>query len=247
MNRYCLIIPVYNHHHKLQDLLTALSEYQQTIFLIDDGSDQTSANKIREIAHLFERVQLHRHDDNQGKGAAVMTGMQLAQRQGFSHAIQIDADFQHNPADIPQFISQSEHKPEALICGIPVYDETVNKLRFYARYLTHVWVWVHTWSLDIKDSMCGYRLYPVVDFMAQVKRKKPGQYMNFDTEIIVRLHWQGVEIINVPTHVRYHDDVPSNFRPLADNWAITKMHTVLFFGMIIRIPKLLKRTFTKER
>ena len=246
MNRYCLIIPVYNHHHKLESLLDALRTYQLTIFLIDDGSDEASAHRIKDIAEKFEPIQLHRHERNQGKGAAVMTGMMLAQQQGFSHAIQIDADFQHNPTDIAQFIQHAEQHPEALICGIPVYDETVNKLRYYARYLTHVWVWIHTWSLDIKDSMCGYRLYPVSAFMDQIERKKPGQYMNFDTEIIVRLHWQGIEIVNVPTEVRYHDDVPSNFRPWADNWAITKMHMVLFFGMLIRIPKLMKRRWTKQ-
>lgn len=247
MNRYCLVIPVYNHHHKLERLLNALSVYQLTTFLIDDGSDEPSAQLIADVAEKFQHIQLHRHKHNQGKGAAVMTGMQLAQQHGFSHAIQIDADFQHDPTDIPTFIQQAEQRPEALICGIPVYDESVNKLRFYARYLTHLWVWIHTWSLDIKDSMCGYRLYPVATFMNQMQRKKPGRHMNFDTEIIVRLHWQGIDIVNIPTEVRYHEDVPSNFRPWADNWAITRMHTLLFFGMLIRMPKLIKRTWNQNR
>ncbi len=243
MNKYCVVIPVYNHPHKLTQLLAAVSHYDLPIYLIDDGSEPTSQAQIKQISDKFENVQLSHFIENKGKGAAVMAGMRLAYEKGYTHGFQIDADYQHDMQDIPLFIEKAEQSPDAVICGIPIYDESVNKKRYYARYLTHVLVWIHTLSFEIKDSMCGYRVYPLAAFNAQINQKKPGRRMNFDTDIIVRLYWRGIEVINVPTKVIYHQDVPSNFRMWADNWHITKMHTVLFFGMIIRLPMLLARKF----
>lgn len=243
MNKFCIVIPVYNHHHKLAQLLTAINQYDLPVFLIDDGSEPSSQAQIKQIANQFKNVELSQFIENKGKGAAVMAGMQLAYEKGFTHGLQIDADYQHDMQDISLFLERAKQHPKAIICGIPRYDESVNKKRYYARYLTHVWVWINTLSLDIKDSMCGYRAYPLASFMAQINRKKPGRRMSFDTDIIVRLFWRGIEVINVPTKVIYHQDVPSNFRMWADNWQITKMHATLFFGMLIRSPWLIARKF----
>ena len=48
---------------------------------------------------------------------------------------------------------------DAVVIGQPIFDETIPKLRYYGRYLTHVWVYINTLSLDIRDAMCGYRLF----------------------------------------------------------------------------------------
>lgn len=65
--------------------------------------------------------------------------------------------------------------------------------------------------------------------------------MEFDSEIIVRLHWQGVAVVNLPVAVRYPLDGVSHFRLLRDNLRISWMHTRLFFGMLRRLPRLLWR------
>ncbi|MCB1582390.1 MAG: glycosyltransferase family 2 protein [Marinicella sp.] len=240
-NRFCIIIPIYNHHHKLNELLHDLSCYELPVFLIDDGSEENSRVKINTISKQYPLVELHTLPENQGKGGAVMAGLRLAFQGGFSHGIQIDADYQHDLKDIPEFMGLSSQSPKALICGVPQYDHTVNKGRYYARYLTHVWVWINTLSFDIKDSMCGFRSYPLDLTVALINRVKLGQRMNFDTEILVRLHWQQVQIINLPTKVVYHHDVPSNFKAFKDNVGISWMHTKLFFGMLLRLPVLLFR------
>jgi len=117
-------------------------------------------------------------------------------------------------------------------------------LRFYGRYLTHVWVWINTLSLAIKDSMCGFRVYPVQAVESLTRRHPIGERMNFDTEILVRLYWDGLEIINVPTKVGYPTDGVSHFRGWHDNFLISRMHTVLFFGMLLRLPGLLARKWS---
>ena len=65
-----------------------------------------------------------RRERNGGKGAAVKTGLRAAQELGFSHALQIDADGQHDTADIPKFLARAAERPQAAVLGHPVYDET---------------------------------------------------------------------------------------------------------------------------
>jgi len=241
MNRYCFIIPIYNHPQKLEELIEALVKYNFPIILIDDGSDKKCKKIIMALLNLNNHLILHTHEKNQGKGAAVMKGLIEANKLGFSHGIQIDADFQHNVDDVQKFVHKADAHPKALICGIPIYDESVPKSRFYSRYLTHVWVWINTLSTEIKDSMCGYRVYPLDSSIKLINDVSISKRMNFDTDIIVRLKWRRIKIINVPTKVIYHDDVPSNFRLFKDNVGISITHGKLFFGMLLRLPILLKR------
>ena len=133
-----------------------------------------------------------------------------------------------------------------MIAGYPIYDETVPAIRLYARYLTHVWVWINTLSLEIRDSMCGFRVYPLAPVMQLIARQKVGLRMDFDTEILVRLYWAGLAVVNLPTRVAYPTDGVSHFRVWLDNVLITRMHTVLFFGMLPRIPRLLARKWRTQ-
>lgn len=171
----------------------------------------------------------------------MMAGLREAKRQGYAHALQIDADGQHDPADIPRFIALSREHPRAVICGCPIYDASVPKGRLYGRYLTHVWVWINTLSLAIRDSMCGFRVYPLDRVVPLIDRVTIGQRMDFDCEVLVRLHWRGVAIINVPTRVYYPQDGVSHFHAWRDNVLISRMHAVLFLGMLVRAPWLLWR------
>jgi glycosyltransferase involved in cell wall biosynthesis len=193
------------------------------------------------VAGAPTHITLIRHPVNRGKGSAVLTGVRYAVQAGYTHALQIDADGQHQVADIPRFLEQAATHPQALIVGCAKYGATVPLGRFCARYLNHVWVWINTLSLQIKDSMCGFRVYPLAPVIALDQRQKLGERMNFDTEVLVRLYWDGLEMINVPTPVSYPSDGVSHFRLVLDNLLITRMHTILFFGMLLRLPMLIAR------
>jgi hypothetical protein len=69
---------------------------------------------------------------------------------------------------------------------------------------------------------------------------KIAKKMDFDIDILVRLYWQNVDIINIPTNVIYPYDGVSHFKLWRDNFLISKIHAKLFFGMLPRIPQLLK-------
>lgn len=107
------------------------------------------------------QVTLVRLAQNAGKGAAVIKGLEESARAGYTHAVQVDADGQHAIEDIPKMLALAERHPEALISGQPIYDDSIPRSRLYGRWITHVWVWIETLSLQLKDSMCGFRVYPV--------------------------------------------------------------------------------------
>src|SRR5690606_10928118 len=162
-------------------------------------------------------------------------------------ALQIDADGQHDAEDIPRFLERSAAHPDALICGTPIYDASVPKGRLYGRYLTHVWVWINTLSLTIRDSMCGFRVYPLAPTLRLIAQVRIGERMDFDVEVLVRLFWRGMRILSLPTKVRYPTDGISHFDVLHDNVRISRMHAKLFFGMLVRAPVLLWRRVRPRR
>ncbi|PUA19795.1 glycosyltransferase family 2 protein [Glaciimonas sp. PCH181] len=242
----CAVIPVYNHEHAIGVVVNAILVHRLPCILVDDGSSAKCAAVLAALAAAHpDQIILLRHSVNRGKGGAVVTGIEHASEVGFTHALQIDADGQHCTDDIPRFLAQSAARPEAVIAGCPQYDESVPKLRFYGRYLTHIWVWINTLSLEIKDSMCGFRVYPLPPFVALARRRVLGQHMDFDTDVIVRLYWEGIRVINFPTKVGYPSDGVSHFRMVQDNLLITRMHATLFAGMLLRAPRLLARNVKK--
>ena len=239
--KYCFVIPVYNHPHYLNALVEHLERYQLPIIMVNDGSDVECSDLLRKITQEHSCVDLIEHSQNLGKGQAVITGIQHAYKLGFSHAIQLDSDGQHRWDDISKFLEASQQNPEAMIIGQPEFDDSVPKKRLYGRYATHIWVWINTLSFEIKDSMCGFRIYPLASTIDLLNTAKFQLRMGFDTEILVRLKWNNVPFVNVPTKVIYPENGISHFNALRDNIGISKAHTRLFFGMLIRLPQLLSR------
>lgn len=242
--RPCAVIPVYNHGRPLVEVVWQLRDLDLPCVLVDDASDAQTAAIMDELAQQ-EQVFLLRHTQNQGKGGAVKSGMQHALECGFSHALQVDADGQHDLQQVEKFIEHARQAPQSMICAYPKYDASVPKNRLYARYFTHAWVWIHTLSFAIRDSMCGFRVYPLAEVMSVIKDSRIGNYMDFDTEILVRLFWRELPMQWYPVRVIYPEDGLSNFRPWRDNWLITKMHTRLFFGMLLRLPRMLWRRLSR--
>jgi glycosyltransferase involved in cell wall biosynthesis len=237
----CIVIPFYNHAGAIAHVVDSLEPLGSPCFIVDDGSDAGAQQALSLIAARQSWVTVLRLPQNGGKGAAVMAGCDAALAAGFTHALQIDADGQHDVADAMRLLEESRRDPAALVSGEAVYDSTVPRSRHYGRYLTHLWVWINTLSFDIRDSMCGFRVYPLAASCEIWRQYRIGRRMDFDTEIMVRLHWSGVRIIAVPTRVTYPRDGVSHFKMLEDNVFISRMHTRLFFGMLRRLPMLLGR------
>ncbi|MBQ4833477.1 glycosyltransferase family 2 protein [Pseudoalteromonas sp. MMG010] len=243
MSQYGFVIPNYNHHLVIEDTLDALVAFNLPIILVDDGSDAQTQQVLDKVANKFELVTLVRRSQNGGKGAAVQTGLSHAFTAGWTHAIQVDADGQHDLNDVEQLISRSKFAPTALVSGQPVYDSSISKGRYYGRFITHFWVYIETLSLQLKDTMCGFRVYPLAAYDRLIKSSTLGNKMDFDIEIMVKLFWQGTPVEFIKTKVHYPENGVSHFNVWEDNVLISKMHTRLFFGMLLRLPRLIANKF----
>lgn len=240
--RAAIVIPIYNHKDEIGSTLERLMPHGLPIVVVDDGSNEATQAVLAELADRWSpMMSLLRLDVNGGKGAAVMAGLKAARDAGFTHALQIDADGQHDTADVPRFLDAARAAPDAVVLGRPVYDESVPKARLYGRYLTHVWVWIETLSFAIPDSMCGFRLYPLAAACALIESVSLPTRMDFDIEILVRLSWRALRFVTIPTRVTYAPGGLSHFDVVRDNVRISKSHTRLVAGMLVRSPLLLAR------
>lgn len=238
----CLIVPIFNHEKAIAKVIEKLKVFQLPCFLVNDGSSIACSQALADCADKESSwLTLITRQENGGKGAAVIDGLNAAIMQGFNYAIQIDADGQHDTNSIPEFLAASKQHPDAMILGQPIFDASVPKNRLYGRQVTNIWIAINTLSFAIADGMCGFRLYPLAAVNRLISNTSIGQRMDFDIDIVVRLYWQGIEAINLPTAVRYPIDGVSHFRLWRDNLMISLTHARLFFGMLLRIPQLLLR------
>ena len=239
--RPCVIIPHYRHERQIGGVLSALEPLGIPTIVVDDGSPPASVEVLRALLASLPHATLSLAATNQGKGAAVLRGLAMARSLGYSHAVQVDADGQHRIGDIPAMLELARARPDALVSGLPQYDTSAPGVRLHGRKISVFWTWIHTWSRDIIDPMCGFRVYPVAATLALAEAYPPGLGMEFDIEIMVRSHWAGMPVLFVPTPVAYPPGGISHFRMFRDNVRISLMHTRLFFGMLRRSAILLRR------
>jgi predicted LPLAT superfamily acyltransferase len=238
----CAIVPSYNHGEMVGKLIQRLRDINLPVFIIDDGSDEPTRATLSALHAPVNEVIVHRLDTNRGKGAAVMRGFALSLAAGFTHALQVDADGQHDLSNLADFIALGEAHPDALIAAAPIHDATMPRGRRIGRSITHFWVGIETLTNHPVDSMCGLRLYPLERVTKLQTNHRLGRRMDFDIEIFVRLIWEGVPVFFVPVRVVYPRGNISNFDLIRDNWAIALMHTRLVLAMPLRLPAILRNT-----
>jgi glycosyltransferase involved in cell wall biosynthesis len=224
--RPCILIPTYNNPATIRSVVERARAQLPEVVVIDDASDEEGRRAVEAIGK-DGLAHIHRRAQNGGKGAAVKTGFEVAYGLGYTHALQVDADGQHALDDIPRFLEAAQKQPEALVLGSPRFDDSVPKSRLKARQITIFWTNLETGGSVIEDPMCGFRVYPLA---AALKAGARGDRMDFDPEVAVRMVWNGVPVINLPTKVRYLSTAEggvSHFKLFRDNALISWMHTRL--------------------
>lgn len=229
LNKFAFLVPFYNHPQNIKALITALKAYELPVIVVDDGSDEASKQILAELERT-EGILLLTREQNGGKGIAMKDGFKFASKHGFSHVLQIDADFQHDTALIGEFLRQSRAHPQSIVCANPIYGEDAPKSRIYGRKITNFWVAINTLSLGVKDAMCGFRVYPL-ELLKKAAAKSKTNRMEFDIEILVNAVRQGVDMHWIDTYVRYEKGGVSHFKMLRDNALISLMHAKCFFSL----------------
>lgn len=233
--RPAILIPNHNHKDAIVALLDRLEPYRLSCLIVDDGSEPATKMLLEEKTKERSWVHLIRRPKQGGKGAAVMTGLRFLFENGFTHALQLDADGQHATEDIPKFIQESESSPEALVLGTPTFGPDVPKMRLIGRQISRFLIWVETLSFDIDDPLFGFRVYPLKSTIGVLDHCTLGRRMDFDPEIAIRLKWSGAPVRNIPSRVLYPTGGLSNFRMFADNVLMVWLHFRIVGGILRRL------------
>jgi polyprenyl-phospho-N-acetylgalactosaminyl synthase len=234
-HRPCVLVPTYDNPATIRAVVESARRYVDDVVVVDDGSGAEGRRVVHELAEQSLAHVVHR-PRNGGKGAAVKTGFLAARELGCTHALQVDADGQHETSDIPRFLDASRAEPGMLVLGAPMFDASAPKARLIGRKITQFWTNLETFGRVIHDPMCGFRVYPIE---AAIAARAWGNAMDFDPEIAVRLIWSGMRVLNIPTRVRYvsaADGGVSHFRMGRDNMLISWMHTRMVVGALARLP-----------
>ena len=228
----CVVIPTYDNPATIGQVVGAVREKIPDVIVVDDGSGATARETVEELGRK-KLAHVVRRDSKGGKGAAVKTGFEVARSLGYSHVLQIDADGQHDLADLDRFLATARENPDALVLGYPLFDESAPRGRVIGRQITRFWTTLETGGRAITDPMCGFRVYPLE--RALQASRGTGDRMDFDIEIAVRMVWAGVRTLNLATRVRYFAGGLSHFHLFRDNVRISWMHTRLVVRAILRL------------
>lgn len=224
--RICVVIPTYDNPRTIRGVVERARRHVPDVIVVDDHSGPEGEAACRAL-HDDGLATVVRRDRNGGKGAAVKTGLREARDRGYTHALQVDGDGQHDLDRMPAFVDCARAHPDALVLGYPRYDTTVPAIRLQARRITRFWVDLEVGRGVIHDAMVGFRVYPIAAALAAPVR---GDRMDFDVEIAVRLAWAGLPIHNLPVGVRYlteEEGGTSHFQPLRDNLRLGWLHSRL--------------------
>ena len=241
----CLVIlPSYNSGNQLPRTMRAARRFCNPVWAVVDGSTDGSAEAARNLGGDGYRVIAL--EKNSGKGGAVLTAFREAIDAGFSHAIVMDADGQHDAEAIPRFLDLCVENPCHLIAGVPVFGPDAPAERVRGRRIGNFFASLETWGLGASDSLFGFRLYPLKPALEILESTRSGRRFDFDTVLAVRLLWAGVPVINVPVPVRYPppgEGGVTHFRYGRDNLLLSGAHVRLCLEMILHVPRLLALRF----
>lgn len=205
-----LIIPAFNVEKTIAPLIEKILNYvsAKDIVVVDDGSLDNTA----EVASRFP-VNLLRHDHNRGKGAALCSGVDFAIVNNYDYVITMDADFQHDPDAIPQFLAFININKFDLIIGTREFRVGEMPLhRYISNQLTSLVVSI-TIKNRIHDSQSGFRGIRT-KILKDMKLISSGYQT--ESEILIRAGKKDVRFGELPIKTIYQGDEVSHINPGLD-------------------------------
>ena len=223
-SKYCIVIPAYNAEKTIEILIHRIHRHVPEIrlFVVDDGStDNTSS-----IASELKNVTLLSHTVNLGKGAAIKTGIRYAAESNFSYAIFIDADLQHSPEKIKDFIIMREKKNVEMVLGTRNFTGTGMPFhRILSNSITSFVLSIRT-GKRIHDSQCGYRLISLLDINIDHYRNNGFQ---FESEFLLKAIYSGKTYHEIQIPTIYNSTGSSSINNILDTVRFIKLFFSSYF------------------
>ncbi|MCX5820159.1 MAG: glycosyltransferase family 2 protein [Deltaproteobacteria bacterium] len=234
--RFAVLIPVYNHAGGVASVIERALALNLPVWVVDDGStDGTAAGLVR-----FGGVTVLRHEENRGKGEAILTGFSAMEGKA-DWVVTLDADGQHDPADVPGLIRAIPAGKRPIVIGRRegmIGDDVPWTSRF-GRKFSNFWVRA-AGGPALSDTQSGMRVYPLPEAMRLGVRARRFQ---FEVEILVRARWAGIPVVEAPVHVSYTPGMKriSHFRPFVDFCRNSGTFSRLIFLRVLRLCGAIRR------
>jgi glycosyltransferase involved in cell wall biosynthesis len=214
-----VVIPTYNNPQTIAQVVQDVLAHGYRLIVVDDGSDTPVASLLRED----ERVSVVRHEHNQGKGEAIISGAKEVRKRGYRHFVSMDADGQHLASQIETLLRACE--ADEIIIGARNFE--INHVpggSKFGRWFSNFWA---CWDSEqtITDSLSGFRLYPVTILDLDIPTKR----FDWEMEVLVKHAWKGRLIKETPIECYYPkpEERVSHFKKFWDTYAIVMVHVRL--------------------
>lgn len=191
-----LVIPAFNEAKVISEVVDEIkSAGYGKIIIVDDGSTDDTF----EVARNKESVLALKHFLNRGKGAAAKTGIEAAKILGAEVVVTIDADGQHNPADIKLMLEKIKEGYDVVLGSRLKNPKGMPKYKILHNHIGNLCVWA-LYGLWVTDSQSGFRAYSkkAIDAI----ETKTDRY-EYDSEVIKEIYRNKLKYIEIPIEVRY--------------------------------------------
>ena len=157
-----VVIPTYNESDNIRNIITAVLNVQNdlNVLIVDDNSPDGTSAIVQEMMQTDNRIHLITRAGKMGLGTAYCEGFQYCLDLGFEAIMEMDADFSHNPEDIPRFLEEIKHNDVVIgsryISGMNVVNWPLHRLilsygaNIYSRIIS---------GLPLKDATGGFKCF----------------------------------------------------------------------------------------
>ena len=231
------MIPTYNTGNKVYEVVRAVAATGFSTLVVADGCNDGTAEGLRALCASLDNTEFVAHEQNCGKGQAILTACHLAKTHGFTHILAFDADGQHPANAIKGYADLSRQFPNAMVAGYPVFDAAAPWERVLCRKLANVWTRFLSVNPDLRDSMFGMRVYPLEPLLRVFAATKLGRHYDLECVAAIRLSWDGHPVKNIATPVQYFQKSEggvSHYRYMRDNIRLGRVYLRLIPGALQR-------------
>jgi glycosyltransferase involved in cell wall biosynthesis len=206
----CALIAAYNEEAHVADVVTGTAVHASPVVVVDDGSTDDTAARARGAGAIVIG-----HGRNRGKGWAVRTGLEYVLKQGCSHVLFLDADLQHDPAEIPRLVACADASGGDFVIGEREFrKDAMPAARFHANVIGSA-VLSRFIGADVADSQSGFRLIRS-DLLRRVRLTATGY--EIETEMLIKLVRAGARVERVAVRRLQYEGAHSKIRPFWDTF-----------------------------
>ncbi|MDF1874730.1 glycosyltransferase family 2 protein [Sulfurimonas sp. SAG-AH-194-I05] len=216
MKNSIIIIPTYNNPKTIRSVALDVVTYGYKLIIIDDGSEQ----KVEDLFIDKKNIYFVRHERNQGKGQAIITGIKKAQELGFEYAVSIDGDGQHLASEISKLLRK--YTKNEIMIGVRNFDgKHVPNTSKFGRWLSN---FLASWNTEqkITDSLSGFRIYPVNILALKMKTSR----FDWEMEVLIRHAEEGgiINEVSIECYYPTPKERVSHFKKCSDTASIAWVH-----------------------